>query len=94
MNDEDWIPGLGVTYSNTISSASGSLNYGTIDVGYDLLRSDWYKVGGFIGYNFYKYAMDAHGCTQIADQNSGICTVTFPVSPSALVISESDTWNS
>jgi outer membrane protease len=95
INDEDWLPPSGGAYSNTLSSASGSLPlYYTVDLGYDFLRGSWYKVGGFVGANHYSYKLSANGCTQIADQSSGICTTAFPVAASALVLTESDTWNS
>jgi hypothetical protein len=54
MNDEDWFFVIGpnfVPYSNTVSDVDNRIKYGTIDVGYDVLRGPSYKVAGFVGYN-------------------------------------------
>ncbi len=100
MNDEDWailFGGFPVSYSNTLSDkVTGPLFYGTIDLGYDLLRGPGYKVGPFIGYNRYKYTMNAGGCVQIANPFSD-CTgargaPAFPTSQVTIV--EDGTWDS
>jgi opacity protein-like surface antigen/outer membrane protease len=99
MNDEDWcifgfILGCdptAVPYSNTLSSVSGNLGYATIDVGYDVWRGATYKVGGFIGYNYFRDKMEAVGCAQIANA-FGPCSPALPTS--VLVITESDRWES
>jgi opacity protein-like surface antigen/outer membrane protease len=97
MNDEDWgIFGI-VSYSNTLSDkVTGPLSYGTIDLGYDLLRGPGYKAGPFIGYNRYKYTMNAGGCVQIANPFSD-CTgargaPAFPTSQVTII--EDGTWDS
>ena len=70
MHDEDWgLPfGAFISYSNTVSSEkNGDLRYGTVDVGYDVMRGRDYKVGFFIGYNYYNEFMNSYGCVQIAN---------------------------
>jgi opacity protein-like surface antigen len=92
LNDEDWNLGPGIGYSNTISTpVTGSIGYGTIDGGYDFLRGPWYKVGGFVGYNYYNEDKSAFGCVQIGSPLSD-CVPSIP--SSTLVITENDTWNS
>ena len=93
MNDEDW--GLfPVSYSNTISeNVSGLLFYGTIDLGYEVLRGPSYKVGPFVGYNRYRYTMNAGGCAQIANQFSD-CVGANAEPVSHIGITEDDTWDS
>ena len=91
MNDEDWglttaAPFTG--YSNTSSGLSDTnMNYGTIDLGYDVLHGPGYKVGVFAGYShiFEQYA--ATDCTQIASPSSGICAPTISNTPSPSAIS-------
>jgi opacity protein-like surface antigen len=73
LNDEDFgisgpTPGSLVPYTNTLSSASGDIPlYGTVDVGYDLWRATDYRFGVYVGYNYYKEEMGAHGCQQTAN---------------------------
>ena len=92
MNDEDWgIFGL-VSYSNTLSQpVNGPLSYGTIDLGFDTMRGPGYKVGPFIGYNYFHSKMNAFGCQQIANPFSD-CIPTVP--STTLTIVEDDTWQS
>jgi hypothetical protein len=52
QNDEDFP--AGVAYSNTLSSASGHIAYGTADVGYTFLKTPTAKVSAFVGYNYYE----------------------------------------
>jgi opacity protein-like surface antigen len=93
MNDEDWlIFGDTVPYSNTISNpVKGTITYATGDIGYDVLRTADYSLGGFVGYNYYREKEDAYGCTQIANAFSD-CVPAIP--SNQLGISEDDTWNS
>jgi len=94
LNDEDWALPFGVAvvpYSNTTSSVSGDLNYATIDLGYDVFRGVGYKLGGFVGYNYYAENKSAYGCTQIAN---GFSDCVPPIENSVLGITEKDTWNS
>ena len=94
LNDEDWAinPGAGeIAYSNTVSSVQGNIDYATLDLGYDFFRGAGYKLGGFVGYNYYQENKSAYGCTQIANQLSD-CVPAIP--SSVLGITEDDTWQS
>ncbi len=93
MNDEDWaLFGGTVAYSNTLSApVGGDINYATLDLGYDFFRGPGYKLGAFVGYNYYKDNMSAYGCVQIANPLSD-CSSAIP--GSVLVITEDDTWKS
>ena len=92
LNDEDWaIFGGTVPYSNTTSSVKGEIAYATVDLGYDFFRGAGYKLGAFVGYNYFKENKSAYGCTQIANQLSD-CVPS--IDSSVLVITENDTWNS
>ena len=93
LNDEDWAVFAGtVPYSNTSSTVDGGeIDYGTLDLGYDFFRGPGYKLGAFVGYNFYKENKSAYGCTQIANQLSD-CVPAIP--SSVLVLTENDTWQS
>jgi opacity protein-like surface antigen/outer membrane protease len=91
MNDEDFgIPLLGTfaAYSNTISDVSGTINYGAIDAGVNLLQAPSYKVGVFAGYFFLNQDMNAFGCHPLANIN---CIPNVPPTGSA-IISENDQW--
>ena len=91
MNDEDFgIPLLGTfaAYSNTISSVSGTINYGAIDAGVNVLEAPSYKVGAFAGYFFLNQDMNAFGCHPLANIN---CIPNVPTTGSA-IISENDKW--
>ena len=91
MNDEDFgIPLLGTyaAYSNTIASVSGTINYGAIDGGVNLLDTPSYKVGAFAGYFFFNQDMNAFGCHPLANIN---CIPNVPTTGSAN-ISENDQW--
>ena len=94
MNDEDWRinPGGGeVAYSNSLSSVQGDIDYATLDLGYDFFRGTGYKLGAFVGYNYYQENKSAYGCTQIANPLSD-CVPAIP--SSVLAITENDKWNS
>jgi len=93
MHDEDWVIfGATVPYSNTLSDpVNGNLAYATVDVGYSLFHGPSSKVGGFIGYNYFKENKAAYGCVQIANQNSD-CDPSIP--NSTLVITEDNRWDS
>ena len=92
LHDEDWVAyNQQVPYSNTQSSVTGDLAYGTFDVGYSLFRGPSSNVGGFIGFNYYDENKSGYGCTQIANPNSD-CVPAMP--NSTLVITEDDKWYS
>ena len=94
MNDEDF--GILLVhntvyapYSNTLANnVTGNITYGVVDVGYDFWRAENYKVGGFVGYAYFKQNMNAFGCTPIANVN---CAPSVPTSGNP-AITESDTW--
>ncbi|MDB5656366.1 MAG: hypothetical protein JWQ94_3979 [Tardiphaga sp.] len=96
MNDEDWMAGeyLNVPYTNTLSDpVKGNIAYGTIDGGVDLVRSAGYRIGGFVGYNYYRENKAAYGCRQTANQDTDSpCVPTIPNSTLAIV--EDDEWQS
>jgi opacity protein-like surface antigen len=93
MHDEDWVIfGATVPYSNTLSNpVKGDLSYATLDFGYSLFHGATSKVGGFIGYNYFREGKSAYGCAQIANNNSD-CVPSLP--GSTLGITEDDKWNS
>ncbi|MBI5131224.1 MAG: outer membrane beta-barrel protein [Rhodopseudomonas palustris] len=92
LTDEDWLLGGGtVPYSNTLSSVKGDITYGTVDLGYNVLSGPGYKVGGFVGYNYYRENKSGYGCIQFANPNAG-CIPAIPTS--VLVITEDDKWQS
>jgi opacity protein-like surface antigen len=89
INDEDF-PAAGA-YSNTLSSASAHIAYGTIDLGYTFLRSPGAKVGAFVGYNYYEEDVNTYGCAQLA----GALTCTpGAFSPNFQGLSQDDHYNS
>jgi opacity protein-like surface antigen/outer membrane protease len=93
MNDEDWNAFFGtVGYSNTLSSpVTGPVSYATVDAGFDFLTGPTYKLGGFVGYNYYRDDQSAYGCAQIANPLSD-CNPPLP--SSTLGIIEDDKWQS
>jgi opacity protein-like surface antigen len=92
MHDEDWGAFDGqIPYSNTQSSVTGDLAYGTFDVGYSVFRGPSANVGGFVGFNYYQEDKSAYGCSQIANAYSD-CVPAFP--NSTLGITENDKWYS
>jgi hypothetical protein len=95
MHDEDWplflsSDGFG-QYSNTNSpTLTGNTRYGTIDVGYALLRGPAFKSGVFVGYNYFHEKMNSFGCVELA----GPLTCIPPRPTTVLNITESDSWSS
>lgn len=82
LNDEDFnIPqddnkpdGDKVPYTNTASpKGDGEIPwYGTIDVGYDWWRAPTFRLGTFVGYNYYREQFGVFGCRQTVNQ-TGPC---------------------
>jgi hypothetical protein len=87
--DEDFPPVI-VPYSDTTSTASGSLAYGTIDLGLSVIRQPGVRLGGFVGYGRWNESVTASGCTQIAT-NPLICQPALL--NSIAVINETDHWD-
>jgi opacity protein-like surface antigen len=91
MNDEDFgIPLFGTYagYSNTVSSVTGSIKYGAVDAGVNVLDAPGYKIGAFAGYFYLNQDMSGFGCSPLANIN---CIPNIPSSGSA-IITESDKW--
>jgi len=92
-------PPLTNPYSRTVtSSLPGSLDYLTLDLGYDILDhkqmdtpfgSLGYTLGGFGGYSYWHEAFKALGCNQLAA--STICSLG-EVGPGQLDIKETDLY--
>jgi hypothetical protein len=87
--DEDFPP-LTVPYSQTSSNTSGSLNYGTIDLGYSFIRQPKVRLGAFVGYGRWHESVNGNGCTQLAS-NTDICTPAVPTFNT--LVNETDDWN-
>ncbi len=68
LNDEDFPPGIrGNVYSNTLSKIrDGDVALSAIDAGYDVLRSDSYRLGAFLGYQSTIERANAGGIVQLA----------------------------
>ncbi|WP_158658898.1 hypothetical protein [Methylocystis bryophila] len=88
LYDEDFPP-LSV-YSKTISQASGSLRYGTIDLGYNLYTDPRFRIGAFIGFHGWRESVSARGCAQIG-ANPEICQPAIPAG--VTLVNERDHWN-
>ena len=97
LNDEDWAyrsccsVALPSRTQIQCASVQGDIDYATLDLGYDFFRGAGYKLGAFVGYNYYKENKSAYGCTQIANPLSD-CAPAIP--SSVLGITENDTWQS
>lgn len=99
FHDEDW--GLDVSpagalvpiaYEVTRADVSGRLSYATVDIGLDAMRAQDYKIGPFIGYNYFRETMSAFGCAQLVNTESGVCAP--PVESGRLAITQAATWQS
>lgn len=102
MNDEDFnIPGDNVAripYTNTLSpKVTGDIpTYGTIDVGYDWWRAPTYRVGTYVGYNYYAETMGAYGVYQTANPEGPFGPAVGPPLPPTghAIITQEATWQS
>ncbi|MGT2488660.1 hypothetical protein ACU4GA_27590 [Methylobacterium oryzae CBMB20] len=89
LADEDFPPALR-RYSKTLSPIKdGDIGYGVIDFGYDVLRRDGYKLGGFLGYQFASELYNGYGCRQVAGEAP--CARPYPTGMKTL--GESMQWN-
>ncbi|MEL6064489.1 MULTISPECIES: omptin family outer membrane protease [unclassified Methylobacterium] len=89
LSDEDFPPALN-PYSRTISTIKdGDISYGAVDFGYNLLRRDGFKLGGFFGYQFFSELYNGYGCRQVAE-NDG-CVPSYPANLKGL--GENMQWN-
>ncbi len=48
------------------AKVDGNVGYATLDIGHSWLRGTDYKVGTFVGYNYFREKMGAIGCVQTA----------------------------
>jgi hypothetical protein len=91
LQDEDFPPGIS-PYSSTNSNAKdGHLSYASADLGYYVLDTMAAKLGGFVGYHYYRENMNAFGCTQSAT-NLAVCVPSIP--DSVRVLSQLYNWYS
>ena len=66
LNDEDFAPFI-VPYSSTMSNhKDGQMLYGSVDLGFNLVRNNAIRVGVFAGYHYFQEQVSAYGCTQVA----------------------------
>ncbi|WP_315766582.1 MULTISPECIES: tetratricopeptide repeat protein [unclassified Bradyrhizobium] len=87
--DEDFAPFVNPS-SKTLSSASGQLQYANLDVGFNLLEMERFRLGAFVGYHYWTETVDARGCTQVG-ANPVICAPAL--GPSVKVVTEQDHWH-
>jgi len=91
LQDEDFPP-VTAPYSSTNSDGkNGHLSYASMDLGYYFMDTGRAKLGGFVGYHFYREKMNAYGCTQTAT-NPGICVPSIP--GSVLALTQENQWYS
>ncbi|ARN81338.1 outer membrane protein [Methylocystis bryophila] len=98
LSDEDFPPhvhdeGEASPYSKTVDPQSGgSLQYGSIDAGFNLLRTSQFRVGPFVGYHYFRERMNSFGCVQVAFDPE---TCLLHPTPSTLdVLDEDARWHS
>ncbi|MEP9352637.1 outer membrane beta-barrel protein [Xanthobacter sp. KR7-65] len=88
--DEDFPPAID-PYSNTLTEMhAGSLAYGAIDLGYDVLRAGGGSLGAFVGYRGYYNSVTGYGCRQVGP--GGVCASPDPATLVALGLSETESW--
>lgn len=93
LSDEDFPPALR-RYSKTLSPIKdGDISYGVIDFGYDVLRRDGFKLGGFLGYQYEAELLNGYGCRQVGGSRSGICAGDDSVPDTVKILSENQRWN-
>ncbi|TIX15783.1 MAG: omptin family outer membrane protease, partial [Mesorhizobium sp.] len=69
----------------------GGVSYFTADLGYNFLNAPRYRIGAFVGNNFWHESYDAFGCTQQAT-NWRTCVPTVPTYVN--LISQDNDWHS
>ena len=88
LNDEDFPPGEPI-YSNTEHDMKdGSLRYGSLDLGYNVIDNPYGRLGAFAGYRYFHQRGRGFGCTQIA--NGAICAGMPP--NDTLGLTETEEW--
>lgn len=93
--DEDFEPAT-TPYSRTLAKVDGDIEYASMDVGYTFIDTREhnlplsYRVGGFVGYNFWSEKFEARGCQQLA---TNLNCSPGDVGPNELGITEKDWFN-
>lgn len=78
LRDEDFPPVVR-GYSDTLSQIRhGDIAYAAIDAGYNILRQDTYRLGAFVGFQYFSENVSGYGCQQTTA--STICGNTVPTS--------------
>lgn len=89
--DEDYPPGT-VPYSKTVSGIrNGDIGYAVVDAGLNLLRGESYKLGGYLGYQYFAQLANGFGCNQVASGEFCAEDRGFPDSVSGLSVDAH--WN-
>jgi outer membrane protease len=92
LQDEDFATPSFSPYSSTTSDQrNGFLSYGTLDLGYDVVRGGDFNLGALVGYTIFKESMTAYGCTQTA-ANPNVCQPAIP--NATKVITQTNIWQS
>lgn len=90
LRDQDFPPTV-TPYSQTISRDRGSsLAYGTVDAGYMALRTPYFGLGGFVGFEYLGQKDVAYGCTQVGG-NPDICA-PGQIAKTDRAVGESENW--
>jgi outer membrane protease len=94
LKDEDWgLPPPLNPYSATLSvQEDGSPIYGSIDLGYNVVRGGDFRVGVFAGFHYLNDSVSAFGCTQVSF-NPFICGA-FTLPNQVKVITQENNWYS
>jgi hypothetical protein len=90
LKDEDFPP-VTMPYSSTNGpQKNGMLVYGSIDVGYKIVRGGDFNIGAFVGYHYLNQKVESYGCTQTATYPACI-----PAIPDTYIgISQTNNWHS
>lgn len=90
--DEDFPPFVAPYSSTDSAQRNGTLYYGAIDGGFNLVKRPGLRVGAFAGYHNFTQHLHAYGCLQMAG-NTNVCG-GGGVAPDVRVISQDNTWHS
>jgi outer membrane protease len=72
LNDEDFTPFIAPYSSTTSANKDGQMLYGSVDLGFNLVRNNAIRVGAFAGYHYFQEQVSAYGCAQVAS-NPLVC---------------------
>ncbi|MCE4226706.1 outer membrane beta-barrel protein [Methylobacterium sp. C25] len=91
LNDRD-VPPAVATASNAVSKIKdGDIAYAAIDAGYTFLQGSNYRLGGFLGYQYYSELANGFGCSQVG--GGAACSGGAQVPTNVKVVSEDAHWN-